>query len=403
MDMKAKYISTLKNLKKIGFITPSSNTALEPLTAMMIAPISHRVSIHSTRVPVTTLTLNAKDVNQFQTENMANAAGLLHDAKLDAILWNGTSGSWTGKGFAADKEICSEITKLTGLPASTSSLAQLEVLQKYGIKNFGLAVPYVEEPTQKIIETYKKEGFNVVSQAKLNETINTKIGNTPIEQIKQLLREADSPEAECIVVACTNLPAALVVNEMEQELGKPIFDSVAVTLWKALELVGLQLPIFGWGKLLRDFEVLAKLESIMNDLLKDTSASRTTIRIDIPDKNCHVDMVAAEAVAPGIPGLKVDSSLNQWSLATVQWLEANKQILVQDDCQNAPVPPPKALMNVYGVKAQMLYPLIWQDEVLGWVSVHYIPSVRHWTEADIEAIGAASNRVKKVLEQANWV
>lgn len=49
---------------------------------------------------------------------------------------------------------------------------------------------------------------------------------------------------------CTNLAAALVVEEMEQELGKPIFDSVVVTLWKALDMAGIPRTIPGWGTLL---------------------------------------------------------------------------------------------------------------------------------------------------------
>jgi maleate isomerase len=70
-------------------------------------------------------------------------------------------------------------------------------------------------------------------------------------EIRQLLRAADSGEAECVVVICTGLPAALVVEEMEAELGKPIFDSVAVTLWRGLQLAGVSAGIDGWGQLLR--------------------------------------------------------------------------------------------------------------------------------------------------------
>ena len=48
-------------------------------------------------------------------------------------------GSWTGKGFEADVTLCDEIQRLTGVSASTASLAQVDVLKHYGIKRFGLA------------------------------------------------------------------------------------------------------------------------------------------------------------------------------------------------------------------------------------------------------------------------
>jgi maleate isomerase len=396
-------LASLNDVKKIGFITPSSNTALEPMTMAMIDQISSRISIHFSRVPVKTLTLDSKDINQFQTQKMVDAAALLSDGGMDAILWNGTSGSWTGKGFEADVSLCEEITRVTGVPASTSSLAQLEVLKHYGIKRFALAVPYVEEPTRKIIETYAKHGFTVVKTARLDQTENVVIGNTPFEQIKQLLRDADSPDAECIVVACTNLPATAVVDEMEAELGKPIFDSIAVTLWKALKTTSIEVPLHGFGKLVRANPVLAELEAVMANLREATGGSRTTLRIDIPEHNCNVDRVCAESVAPGIAELKLNTSLNQRSLATVQWLTATGKTLVQDDCANAEVKPPQALMQVYGVKAQMLVGLkATSGEVIGWISVHYVPSTRKWTDAEIAALESAGEQVRAILQRNNW-
>jgi maleate isomerase len=403
MGSQTKQLASLKDLKKVGFITPSSNTALEPLTMAITDQIGSRLSTHFSRVPVKTLTLDSKDVNQFQTQKMVDAAALLSDGGLDAILWNGTSGSWTGKGFEADVKLCQEIGRVTGVPASTSSLAQVDVLRHYDIKRFGLAVPYVEEPTRKIVEAYGSQGFAVVNTARLDQSENVVIANTPFARIKQLLRDADSPDAECIVVACTNLPATFVLDEMEAELGKPIFDSIAVTLWKALKMTSIDVPLHGWGKLLRDNPVLVELERAMATLREATGGSRTTLRIDIPEHNCEVDTVCAEAVAPGIAELKLNSSLNQRSLATVQWLEANRKPLIQDDCANAAVKPPKALMEVYGVKAQMLIGLEAQDsQVIGWISVHYVPDTRKWTDADVAALQSAADRVRAVLQQNHW-
>jgi len=248
VDQHLTSIDNLENLKKVGHITPSSNTTLEPLTAMMTYPISDLVSNHFTRIPVTKISLDGNDTGRFEVEKMVEAAKLLADAPVDAILWNGTSGCWNGTG--ADVEMCRRISEETGVPASTSTLAQYEAFERYGIKRFGLAVPYLDDVTAKAIETYREAGYEAVSHANLNKTVNREFGRVPMSRIKQLLRDADSPEAECIAVVCTNLAAALVVEEMEQELGKPIFDSVAVTLWKALDMTGVRRTIPGWGALL---------------------------------------------------------------------------------------------------------------------------------------------------------
>jgi maleate isomerase len=49
---------------------------------------------------------------------------------------------------------------------------------------------------------------------------------------------------------CTNLHGAPLVEEMERELGIPIYDSVATVVWKAMKLAGVDpSQVKGWGGL----------------------------------------------------------------------------------------------------------------------------------------------------------
>ena len=60
-------------------------------------------------------------------------------------------------------------------------------------------------------------------------------------------------------------------------------------------------------------------------------------------------------------------------------------------------------MEIYGVKAQMLIGLTGQDaQVMGWISVHYVPGTRTWSDADVSALQAAADRVRQVLQKNNW-
>jgi maleate isomerase len=394
-------VASLTDVKKIGFIVPSSNTALEIITSAILEQLP-LISAHYSRISVTHTDLAAGAASQFAPDDLLRCASLIADAQVDVILWNGTSESWTGEGYGAGKHIQDLIGQGTGLPTSTASIAQVEVLQAWGIKKMALAVPYVEEPTRQLQEYYGGCGVQVVNAARLNQTVNRDSGNTPLKRLRQLIRDADHPEAECIVVACTNFPAALLVEEMELELGKPIFDSVAVTLHKALRLAGVDTPVHGWGRLLRSDPVLAKLDAAMATLLEATRGSRTTLRADIPGRNCHCDRVVAEALAPGNPSLRPNTSLNQRALKTVQHIEETGEALVQPDTINAPVQPPAALMSVYGVKAQMLLPLLEGDVVQGWISVHDVTSTRDWTPDEITALKEAGNKVCTILQEGEW-
>jgi maleate isomerase len=185
---------------------------------------------------------------QFQLERMLVAARLLADAPLDAIIWNGTSASWRGLDY--DLELQAAITRETSIPASTSTIALYNAFWAAGCKSVGLALPYVEDIGQGIEREYARQGFSVTGSASLGLLANVDIGAAGPEAIRGVLRSAAQNKPDCIAVVCTNFKATELVEEMEAELGIPIFDSIAVTFWESCRIAGLNPVIRGWGRLL---------------------------------------------------------------------------------------------------------------------------------------------------------
>ena len=120
--------------KRLGMITPSSNSVLEPVTCAMMANAAG-VSAHFSRFRVTEIALDAAALNQFDASMMLPAADLLADAKVDAIAWNGTSASWLGVG--RDRSLCAAISARTGAPATTSTLACIDAVAVLGATRVG--------------------------------------------------------------------------------------------------------------------------------------------------------------------------------------------------------------------------------------------------------------------------
>jgi maleate isomerase len=235
-------------IKRIGHITPSSNTVLEPLTYAMSRGLEHKLAHHFTRVSVTHLALSESSEAQFQLERMLAAARLLADAPLDALVWNGTSASW--RGLDKDLALCDAISEETGIPVTTSTLAFYNAFHEKGYKTIGLALPYIEEVSEQIALEYGRQGFPVVSSASLGLRENVDIGAATPDQIRGVLRGAAEGHPDCIAVVCTNFNATDLIEEMEDELGIPIVDSIAVTFWEVARVAGVDIKVPGWGKLL---------------------------------------------------------------------------------------------------------------------------------------------------------
>jgi maleate isomerase len=229
-------------------ITPSSNTVVEPLTAAMTAPLAPVVTIHYTRIRVTSISLDHDSIAQFDPDPMLHAAELLADASMDVIAWNGTSGAW--RGTADDEVLCKLITSRTATPATTGTLAHLDALRSMGVRRFALAAPYTEQVCGAIVATYAACGFECCAVACLGITHNAAFADVSAASIRELVQRADSPNADAIVIICTNLGSGWLVDELEAELAKPVLDSGVVTVWKALRMAGVDQPLVGWGRLL---------------------------------------------------------------------------------------------------------------------------------------------------------
>jgi maleate isomerase len=378
---------------RIGMLTPSSNTCLEPVTAAILHGTD--MSMHASRVPVTRIALDDHANNQFGTQPMLAAARLLADAAVDVIAWNGTAGSWLGVDH--DLELCTAIEKATGIPATTSTVALLDACHAFGVTRLGLAVPYTADVTERIVSRYREHGVDCVTTAQLGLTDNLEFGRVPAERVRQLIEQAAEGDPHAVAVVCTNVAGAPHVAELEERLAVPILDSVSATLWKALDMAGASATIPGWGRLLVSGTLRARLQQALEDLLATTGADRTTLRMDLPALGLHVNLTAAEAVAPGVRSIRRDGSLDQRALNTVVWLEQHRKPLVQPHFGEAPQPP-EALKEVYGVRAQTLGPIMRGDEMAGWISIHSLRE-RKWGPQDMASLAEATQRVHDALDR----
>ena len=130
-------------------------------------------------------------------------------------------------------------------------------------------------------------------------------------------------------------------------------------------------------------------DAILADLLAATGATRVTLRLDTPGRDFPA---VAEALAPGAEPIRHDESIAQRGAPTAQWLFREQRPLIQDDVLVDEPRPPQGLIDAYGVRAQMLSPLVREGQVLGWVSVHQAGAPRRWSEADVAALEEAVRR-----------
>ncbi|KAK0267583.1 hypothetical protein LTR57_016480 [Friedmanniomyces endolithicus] len=252
------HLPNLATCRKIGFIVPSSNTALEPLTTALLASLPQPSTIIPlfTRIRVTTVGTDPTSTSQFSPQLLIAAALLLADAQADAILWNGTSGMWVGAGLEADRELARRMAEATGVPCSTTTLATVAALEKLQVRRLGIAVPYPRVLAEKVGEFFATtgHGWEVVGLAALDPVPggNLAIAKSGMGEIEEVVRRAAGGGAQAVVVACTNWPAAGIIEKVEAVDDVVVIDSIVVTVWQGLRMVGYHDLVPGWGRLMAE-------------------------------------------------------------------------------------------------------------------------------------------------------
>lgn len=232
---------------RLGVLTPSSNTALEPLTSAIVASLPV-VSAHFSRFRVTEISLSEQALGQFDDSAILAAADLLADAKVDVIGWSGTAAGWMG--FERDQRLVERIRERTGIVATTAVLALNELMALQDIRRLALVTPYTSDVQQRIVANYAAIGVEVVAERHLGICVNHDFGLVPEAQIDAMLDEVARAQPQAAATYCTNLHAARLAPAFEARSGITLLDTVSTTVWGMLRAAGVSpAQVLGWGRL----------------------------------------------------------------------------------------------------------------------------------------------------------
>lgn len=238
--------------RRIGMLTPSSNTVLEPYTSAMFAPFGDEASAHFGRFRVVEISMSEASQSQFTLEPILEAAQRLAEAKPALICWNGTSASWLG--LEKDRALCSAITERTGVRATSTILGYDALFRAMRVKRLGLVTPYIADIEQRMIMNYAARGIEIVASERLDDKGNYSFSTYPPEQIGALVEKVGLAKPDAIAIVCTNFRGAPVAARLEEATGIPVLDSVAVTAAHCLREVGLDpWRVTSWGSVFQRF------------------------------------------------------------------------------------------------------------------------------------------------------
>jgi maleate cis-trans isomerase len=223
---------------KIGVLVPFTNCNLEPDLALMRPD---GATLHFER-------LGGYDAEAIPgREQMAGLGAssldeplrLIAGVRPRAVLYGCTSATLT-HGLAFDRQLAGEIERRVGAVSITAAGALLEGLSALGAARVAFSSPYVGEINNQAVAFLESAGHQVVSRADIGRDLgNYGQGELTPEDVMALAKRADHPEAQALVLSCTDMRAVEAVSAIEAALGKPVVTSnqaMIFALCRALDL-----------------------------------------------------------------------------------------------------------------------------------------------------------------------
>jgi maleate isomerase/arylmalonate decarboxylase len=234
---------------KIGLIVPPTNTVNEGEWARM-AP--EGVTIHVTRMKLHADSASREGERELYTD-IEKAARDLAAASVDAIAYGCTAGSMV----MPLSQLTDYMAGIAGVPCVATAPSLVHACRALGAARIALATPYHGALNAHERDFLAANGIEVVALKGLGIGAGgpheyVRISRVPKEEVVAHAVAVDRPEAQALVISCTDFATLEAVPALERTLGKPVVTSNQATFWAALRAAGVADRFASFGRLLRD-------------------------------------------------------------------------------------------------------------------------------------------------------
>ena len=234
---------------RFGVLVPYTNTNLEPDMALLRP---EGVSLHVARmggydqdeIP------DAAQMQGLGSADLDAPLALLQGVRPDVILYGCTSATLT-HGPAFDRALATRIKGACGAETVTAAGALVEALRALGVRRIGFASPYVAAINDLAVAFLQESGVEVVARSEVATALdNYGQGAMTPDAVCALGGKADHPQAEAVVLSCTDMRSIETLARLEKRLGKPVISSNQALMFAAMQRAGIADAVPGFGRLL---------------------------------------------------------------------------------------------------------------------------------------------------------
>ncbi|SNX60814.1 maleate cis-trans isomerase [Streptomyces sp. TLI_55] len=168
-------------------------------------------------------------------ERLAAGVEELRMGGAESVVWACTSGSFV-RGWEGAHEQVRALAMAAGMPASSTSFAFVHAAQEIKAGRVAVGATYPDDVAAMFADFLRAGGLEVTGVEGAGIITAAEVGTWGEAEVFALARQADTPDADALLLPDTALHTVAHLPALEKELGKPVLTANQVTVWEGLRL-----------------------------------------------------------------------------------------------------------------------------------------------------------------------
>ena len=231
----------------LGLIVPPQNTVNALEWQRMLPP---GMAFSLARIPLHADTESAEGKRALYAD-LQKSLDELKPQRPDVVAYACTAGSMT---LPLDG-LTSAMTQMCGKPCVATAPALIHASRKLGLKKVAISTPYHDALNRHETHFFEECGIQVLGIRGLGIGAGgpheyLQLAKVPKDRVYAHARDSWLPQADGLVISCTDFASLEAIPRLEQELSRPVISSNTATLWAALRAAGIDARLANFGRLL---------------------------------------------------------------------------------------------------------------------------------------------------------
>jgi len=174
-------------------------------------------------------------ISMGKVDTLSKVAATAKAVNADVVAWGCTSGSFMGEPGSHLRQV-EAMRAVSGVPATSTSVAILHALKKNDMKRVCVITPYPALVGDRFIQFLMSNQIDVLKYGHIGRMNDEGISALTLEDFIPFARQTWVDGAEGWVLPCTAVRLTGLVDWFEREYGKPVVAANSATLDHAVEL-----------------------------------------------------------------------------------------------------------------------------------------------------------------------